>query len=82
MTPGRATIGLVYPIEIPGGTLDKVTIDLDRPGSWGGDRPVISRITGLPAAVLDDMAEFDYVAILLKIEQLNAPRLAMAEAMA
>ncbi len=76
MTPGRATIPLRFPLALPGGTIDQVHIDLDRPGHWRGDRPVISRITALSEDTLDRLAEHDYLRVLLKIEELNEPRLA------
>ena len=77
--PARAECRLVYPIEVPGGSIDTVRIDLDRPGRWPGERGEISRITGPPASVFDEMAEFDYVSILLAIDRMNAPRVAAVE---
>lgn len=79
LEPARATIPLRFPLALPGGTIDAVHIDIDRPGRWGGDRPVISRITALSEDTLDRLAEHDYLRVLLKIEELNAPRLAAVE---
>lgn len=78
--PARCEMRLRFPVELPGGTIDAVHIDLDRPGKWRGDLAEVSRITGLPTSVLHELVEFDYVRILLKIEEMNAPRLTMMEA--
>ena len=74
------TIPLAFPVELPGGRIDAVTIDLDRRATFvgriGHDLRHISRITALPPPVLGELAEFDYLKILLAIEEMNAPRLA------
>lgn len=78
--PASCELRLRFPVELPGGTIDSVHIDLDRPGKWRGDLAEVSRITGLPRSVIEEMVEHDYLRVLLKIEELNNPRLAMMEA--
>ncbi len=79
MTPARCTMRLRFPIDLPGGRLESVVLDLDRPGRMepANDRANISRIIGLPLSLIDEMAESDYVRLLITIEEMNNPRLAL-----
>lgn len=73
---------LRFPIALPGGAIDRVFIDFAR--NWrvsrSDDEGIITAITGLPTSVRDQMSDHDKLRLLLRIEALNAPLLAAAEA--
>ena len=75
--PARCDVRLRFPINLPGGRLESVMLDLDRmaPVNPDDERANIARIIGIPLSLIDEMTESDYVRILLKIEELNNPRL-------
>lgn len=70
---------LRFPVDLPGGRLESVTLDLDRPGRMDptNKRANIARIIGLPLSLIDELVESDYLRLLLKIEEMNNPRLAL-----